>query len=91
MDIYVGDNLSRSDIQCGVLFGASSTHVRAPTSGLNDGLIVRAGGDRVFGSTKSHTPHEVAGPAAPSFATLADAQTFCAALRTALISGGTIS
>jgi hypothetical protein len=31
-DVYVGDNLSRSWVQIGVLFNASSTHVRMPAS-----------------------------------------------------------
>jgi len=70
-DIYVADNISRSDIDCGVLLNADAAHVRAPASGLNDSCSVRAGGDRVFGSTKYHTPHEVTAPAACTATTVA--------------------
>lgn len=90
-DIFVGDNCSRSNIHVGTVFNASVSHIRAPASGLNDSIKVYMGGDRIFGSSAFHTPHEVAGPAAPSFATLADAQAWCTSLRSALISGGTIS
>lgn len=50
-DFYIGDNISRSFINIGTLFGASSTHVRAPSRGLNDGCMVMSGGRRIYSST----------------------------------------
>jgi hypothetical protein len=71
-DIFVGDNTSRSEIDCGVLFNGSASHVRAPAAGLNDSCFVKAGGDRLFGSTKSHMPYRVASPSNCTAATVAD-------------------
>jgi hypothetical protein len=56
-DFYIGDNLSRSSIGLGVVFNASSTHVRAPSKGLNDSIIVWRGGTRFFSSTGSQMPY----------------------------------
>lgn len=58
VDVYLGDNCSRSNIGVGTVFNNDNSHVRAPTSGLNDGTFMYVGGDRIFGSTASHTPHE---------------------------------
>lgn len=58
-DFYVGDNLSRSHIAIGTVFNNNNTHVRAPSSGLNDSIAVMVGGDRIFVSSSFHTPHEV--------------------------------
>jgi hypothetical protein len=90
-DIYVGDNFSRSWIQVGTVFNNSNSHVRAPTSGLNDGIAVYVGGDRIFGSSSFHQPHEVAGPAASTASTVAGIVSDFNSLLTALRSGGTIS
>lgn len=57
-DFYIGDNLSRSKIEIGVVFSNSFTHVRAPTKGLNDGCYVGQGGQRIFGSTAYMLPYE---------------------------------
>lgn len=59
-DFYVGDNFSRSQIGIGTVFNSSNTHVRAPSSGLNDGISVMVGGDRIFTSTAYHVPHKTA-------------------------------
>lgn len=50
-DFFIGDNVSRSHILLGTVFGASYTHVRAPTRGLNEGCGVFHGGLRIYGST----------------------------------------
>lgn len=42
-DFYVGDGLNRSFVQCGVLFGGSSSHVRVPTASTT--IAVYAGGN----------------------------------------------
>lgn len=57
-DFYIGDNVSRSWINIGTLFGSSTTHVRAPSRGLNDGLAVMQGGRRIYGSTSFMVPTE---------------------------------
>jgi hypothetical protein len=59
VDFYVGDNLSRSKIHIGTVFNSTNTHVRAPSSGLNDSICVETGGDRIFTTTASHLPHRV--------------------------------
>lgn len=55
-DIYVGDNCSRSYIDCGVVYNNDNTHVRAPNRGLNDSCMVVVGGMRIFTSTAYHIP-----------------------------------
>lgn len=57
-DFYVGDNISRSWINIGTLFGSSTTHVRAPARSLNDTIFVANGGQRIFASTKYHLSYE---------------------------------
>lgn len=57
IDFYVGDNASRSSIGLGVVFNSSSTHVRAPSKGLNDSIRVFRGGTRFFVSTGYQEPY----------------------------------
>jgi hypothetical protein len=68
VDIFVGDDVSRSKIEVGVLLNGLSSHVRAPAVGLNTSCGVFAGPDRLFTSaagvtTKYHTPHQIPAPA----------------------------
>jgi hypothetical protein len=74
-DVYVGDNVSRSLINVGTVFNNSNSHVRAPAKGLNDGLGVFVGADRIYGSTSYHVPVQGGTVASVSTANASDLAT----------------
>jgi hypothetical protein len=91
-DVYVGDNVSRSSIDVGVLLNANAARVRAPAKGLNDSCIVWAGGQRFFGSTRYMTNAvRVPSPASSTATTIAGVNAKYDELLAALQSAGLLS